>query len=290
MPALAIAGPQLALHERLNEERKEVDAQERLDPPASLQVHRGHLEIRLQLLEALLQKRLAFVGPKDLELGKLLIIGDQWEVAILKSVFSDLQGIDLVLDVEPRPHVSTIPGALARPAPVFLAEALSLVLLDVDRDPLGRSKGRKALLHSVADASLLAVASPRGLQSLAQQGQRPESPLEAVVAGDPVKLRLPCAVEPDQPVALDRGFGLDGDRDGVCDVAILVGLLPDFLPGATASNDGCLSRAQGGRTAGGTAAGLGEYSFPHGSGSHEVAVRSGQGGADDVAVLGTDRG
>ncbi len=228
----AVHGPaELPLQERLNEERKEVDAQERLDPPPGLQVHRGHLEVRLQLLEALLQKRLALVRPKELELWKVFVIGDQREDAVLKSVFGNLEGIDLVLDVEPRPHISAIPGALARPAPAILTEALVLVLLDLDRDPLRGTKGYKALFDSVADTSLLAVASPGGLEFLAQDGQRTESPLEAVVAGDHVKLYLPGAVEPDQPVALYRGCWMVGDRDDVCDVAVLVRLLPDLPPG-----------------------------------------------------------
>ena len=50
---------------------------------------------------------------------------------------------------------------------------------------------------------------------------------------------------------------------------------PDKIPSPTASNDGCQTRTPGGRTAWRTAAGLGEYSLPHGSGTHEVAVSSG---------------
>jgi len=64
---------------------------------------------------------------------------------------------------------------------------------------------------------------------------------------------------------------------------------PDKLTGATASIDGCRSRAPEAWTAWGTAAGLGEYSLPHGRHSHDVAVSPGQGGADDVTVLAADR-
>src|SRR6185312_12863669 len=91
--------PELALDERLDEKREEVDGEERLDARRVLQEHRGNLVHGLQLLEALLEPRLSLVGFEDLLRGERAVIGNERVHAVGLLIVGNGGGIDRPLEV-----------------------------------------------------------------------------------------------------------------------------------------------------------------------------------------------
>jgi hypothetical protein len=73
---------QPAFQEGLHKQRKEGDAQQRLDAVDRLEVDGRHLEVGLELREPLLDRRLPLVGVEQVQLGRIAHIRDQREDAI----------------------------------------------------------------------------------------------------------------------------------------------------------------------------------------------------------------
>lgn len=60
----------------MQQQGQKVDAQQWLDPAELFQVHRRHMELRLQLTEPFLDDRLPLVSPQHLFAGQLMVVGD----------------------------------------------------------------------------------------------------------------------------------------------------------------------------------------------------------------------
>src|SRR6478735_1942336 len=73
------AGDRLTIHgatqftfqQRLGQERQKIDTEQCLDATRLLEKHRRDLEVRLQVREPSLERRLSFVGQQQLQLRQL---------------------------------------------------------------------------------------------------------------------------------------------------------------------------------------------------------------------------
>ena len=165
----------------------------------------------------------------------------------------------------------------------------------------GRNPGNSR--RGLSPPSTARTTGPRDVEGV--EGAQPGLPLPARAGGDSRK--VPCAgfgtegrgarhrratraLGPSR--GQSRGEGSPGPILADLDATKILATEIRFVSPlwiATASINGCQSCARG-RKAGGTAAGLGEHALPHGGGTHELSISSGQGGADDVGISAADRG
>jgi hypothetical protein len=178
--------PQFALDKGLDEQDQEVDGEQSFDASGALEEHRGDLVDGFDLLEALLEGRLAFVGGEDLGGRQGPVVAQQRIHAVGLFVVGDGLWVEGPLEV--------------------VAPASDLAVLGVGPGPSATGLLERMVLADGA-LDLEVVADPVALEDLG----------DLEVDGGRGALSCPRMAEP----ALERGQALD--RGG--EVALPPGLL-----------------------------------------------------------------